>query len=560
MLLLCMQLATNERGISLPWDRVVEHLHNLGIPATEGAIVQHLSKVRSRLQAVGQPVPPPLRRGGVSNVGVPSNKGRNGRPKVLISPTRQHATRVTKRKQKPKPAKKSRGSSILDDDEQSSVATAQDDDSEAEYLPKAKAKNSCLLEEAHQAIPKSASFIKKENASDEGGSANGQVDRTAKKAAHLSSTKARTLHAVGNGMLDLMAEPHTIINHDESRRLLPSLVWTIQYSKLPKINAVLKGAKRAATKQITYIDDGYFTDAPTPNSNADPKENASPSGQPMNAFSAADVTGNSGSISHVGQNANVLQSSSTINPDSSFSISENRTDPHLPASAFHYTGSTSQDGYFTGAPSPAYVATPDSNFSLPGYSTYAPSPAYVATPDSNVSHPGYSTDIAGPISALSNEGLVGLAYPPGTINPHDFDMFGLNNASHIPPQAWTQPMENPQHSSAIADYNFATPSTEVFSTPDQPFYAGTAAGDSFGMGDTIEAHGLSSSTAHASEPFAQDANDFLENVDPHDVLYDNGIDFGDDNFGEPSLTPSIASLMVRDMLIWIFTDLNGQIP
>ena len=45
-------------------DKVVEVMRAMGDHVTEGAINQHLSKMRSRRVALGLAVPPPLRRGG----------------------------------------------------------------------------------------------------------------------------------------------------------------------------------------------------------------------------------------------------------------------------------------------------------------------------------------------------------------------------------------------------------------------------------------------------------------------------------------------------------------
>ena len=61
LLLLVVQSVCNNHGIRIPWDKVAE---TLGHHATEGAIVQHLAKLRTRRIAAGKDVPPPLRRGG----------------------------------------------------------------------------------------------------------------------------------------------------------------------------------------------------------------------------------------------------------------------------------------------------------------------------------------------------------------------------------------------------------------------------------------------------------------------------------------------------------------
>jgi hypothetical protein len=60
-LMLAIQSVCNNRGIKIPWDLVAD---TMGPPITEGAVVQHLAKLRQRMEDSGQPVPPPLRRGG----------------------------------------------------------------------------------------------------------------------------------------------------------------------------------------------------------------------------------------------------------------------------------------------------------------------------------------------------------------------------------------------------------------------------------------------------------------------------------------------------------------
>ncbi|KAI9671196.1 MAG: hypothetical protein M1817_003703 [Caeruleum heppii] len=66
-LLLCIQYACNEKGMKLPWELIAKHLDPR---VSEGAIVQHLAKLRNRLEGEGVEVPPPLRRGGMPGVGV----------------------------------------------------------------------------------------------------------------------------------------------------------------------------------------------------------------------------------------------------------------------------------------------------------------------------------------------------------------------------------------------------------------------------------------------------------------------------------------------------------
>ena len=65
-LLLSIQSACNHSGVKIPWDEVGNFMTDPkhGGPVTEGAIVQHLAKMRGQLAKDGQPVPKPLKRGG----------------------------------------------------------------------------------------------------------------------------------------------------------------------------------------------------------------------------------------------------------------------------------------------------------------------------------------------------------------------------------------------------------------------------------------------------------------------------------------------------------------
>ena len=58
--LLAVQYVCNLEGLRINWGKVAQVL---GPDFTEGAIVQHLAKLRSKMIDVGLPVPPPMRRG-----------------------------------------------------------------------------------------------------------------------------------------------------------------------------------------------------------------------------------------------------------------------------------------------------------------------------------------------------------------------------------------------------------------------------------------------------------------------------------------------------------------
>lgn len=84
-----LQYVCNSEGIRIPWDKVAQ---GLGTEFTDGAIVQHLAKLRGRMADLGFSVPPPLRRGvtqAPSRVYAVGNRG--GAPRLIPSPARAKA-------------------------------------------------------------------------------------------------------------------------------------------------------------------------------------------------------------------------------------------------------------------------------------------------------------------------------------------------------------------------------------------------------------------------------------------------------------------------------------
>lgn len=62
-LLLAIQSVCNADGVKIPWDKVGKIM---GDKISDGAVIQHLAKLRQRMVSQGLSVPPPLRRGGGS--------------------------------------------------------------------------------------------------------------------------------------------------------------------------------------------------------------------------------------------------------------------------------------------------------------------------------------------------------------------------------------------------------------------------------------------------------------------------------------------------------------
>ncbi|KAL8825483.1 MAG: hypothetical protein Q9170_007771 [Blastenia crenularia] len=103
-LLLTIQWACNKKGVKIPWEIVG---HEMADTITESAVVQHLAKLRHRMDEEGLPVPPPLTRG-----------GRNGKEDCKGPEKRRHTYRVSKRTTKEKKiARNAKDDSGLDSDE-----------------------------------------------------------------------------------------------------------------------------------------------------------------------------------------------------------------------------------------------------------------------------------------------------------------------------------------------------------------------------------------------------------------------------------------------------------
>lgn len=78
-LLLAIQYACNKLGVKIPWREVAE---TMGPKFTEGAIVQHLSKLRTKRDEQDKPNPPPLKRAGNGY----HKNDTNGKKEALPSP------------------------------------------------------------------------------------------------------------------------------------------------------------------------------------------------------------------------------------------------------------------------------------------------------------------------------------------------------------------------------------------------------------------------------------------------------------------------------------------
>lgn len=113
LLLLTIQSACNLTGVKVPWDKVAELM---GPKFSEGAIVQHLSKVRLRRDAAGQRVPPPLRRS-VTAAATAAGSGSKCGPK---------STKASSRKRK--------RSDDIEEDYYDDLGAKEEEESDPEYI------------------------------------------------------------------------------------------------------------------------------------------------------------------------------------------------------------------------------------------------------------------------------------------------------------------------------------------------------------------------------------------------------------------------------------------
>ncbi|PYH70915.1 uncharacterized protein BO88DRAFT_478912 [Aspergillus vadensis CBS 113365] len=93
LLLLTVQSVCNTKSVKIPWADVAS---TMGHNVTEGAIVQHLAKLRSRRVSADKAVPPPLRRGatGMSKSAeeTPTKSVADEEPKHKAGPSKTNAS------------------------------------------------------------------------------------------------------------------------------------------------------------------------------------------------------------------------------------------------------------------------------------------------------------------------------------------------------------------------------------------------------------------------------------------------------------------------------------
>ena len=131
--LLTVQYACNEAGVRIPWDDVALKMCEIvgEDKFTGGAIIQHLSKLRSKMESHALKVPPPLRRGLMVNA--PSKIYASGKKRKGGLRTAKTSKSSTAR------PKRSRAQNLKSDDEDDDDSEGaptiydDDDDSDGEY-------------------------------------------------------------------------------------------------------------------------------------------------------------------------------------------------------------------------------------------------------------------------------------------------------------------------------------------------------------------------------------------------------------------------------------------
>lgn len=83
-LLLTIQSVCNAENVKIPWDKVAAIM---GEHISDGAVIQHLAKLRIRMVAQNLDVPPPLRRGAGAIISTNSSGGSSGRSKSAPTKT-----------------------------------------------------------------------------------------------------------------------------------------------------------------------------------------------------------------------------------------------------------------------------------------------------------------------------------------------------------------------------------------------------------------------------------------------------------------------------------------
>ncbi|KAJ5788739.1 hypothetical protein N7457_003729 [Penicillium paradoxum] len=89
-LLLAVQYVCNKQGVKIPWKEVAE---TMGPKFTEGAVVQHLSKLRIKREEQDKPNPPPLKRAGNSSYKKDANQNESVPPQKETSKSQPRSTK-----------------------------------------------------------------------------------------------------------------------------------------------------------------------------------------------------------------------------------------------------------------------------------------------------------------------------------------------------------------------------------------------------------------------------------------------------------------------------------
>ena len=205
-LLLAFQSACNEAGTPLPWKIIERHL---GIGASDGAIIQHLTKIRIKMVNAGLPVPPALKRGGAGSRANASRRDINNPGANISIYTRAQRAHAT------------------NDDDGDEITDAENGEPFDDYSPtKSVAKKARTLKRGRRDITK----IKSEDLSD-------------KESSEKSSSLGGRV-AAGSKFLKFDQKKPTSVKSESSTQSSVTVdekkVLTLRYANLPKVDAVMQ--------------------------------------------------------------------------------------------------------------------------------------------------------------------------------------------------------------------------------------------------------------------------------------------------------------------------------
>ena len=145
------EYACSEEGVRIPWKKVAELM---GPDFSEGAIIQHLAKLRHKMKDAHMPVPPQLKRGTANQI--PSKLYATGNKRKNAEPSTPGNTMTSATaKKSPKKAKSTLKKMKYEEE-------LEDDDSDGEYGAPAKKPRTRLVASKNKPKTSKVGFFKDE--------------------------------------------------------------------------------------------------------------------------------------------------------------------------------------------------------------------------------------------------------------------------------------------------------------------------------------------------------------------------------------------------------------